>query len=60
MRGENMQKIVIFLNDHEQMQLEKVAKLMARDPQRQAYVILTQKLAEMEKVLGASDEQTNG
>ncbi len=55
-----MQKIVIFLNDHEQMQLEKVAKLMARDPQRQAYVILTQKLAEMEKVLGASDEQTNG
>lgn len=54
-----MLKLVIYLNDHEQKQLEKVAKLMARDPRTQAYVILTQKLAEMEKVIARDEQATN-
>ncbi len=35
-----MGKIVIFLNDQEQETLERISSLFARDPVRQAYVIL--------------------
>lgn len=54
-----MLKVVIYLNDKEQEKLEKVSKLMARDPQMQAYVILMNGLELMGDLKGEKYEQSS-
>ena len=44
-----MRKIVIYLNDKEEEQLKRLSSLTARDPVRQAYVILVNGLNKAEK-----------
>jgi len=54
-----MMKLVIFLNDKEQEKLEEVSRLMARDPRKQAYVILMNGLDLMGDLRGEKHEQSN-
>ncbi len=52
-----MGKIVIYLNDQEQETLEKVSSLAARDPIRQAYVILINGLDEFANSYGLKEKR---
>lgn len=54
-----MMKLVIILNDQEEERLEKVSRLMARDPRKQAYIILMNGLELVDELKGEKHEQSS-
>jgi hypothetical protein len=45
-----MLKLVIYLDDSVQARLEKLSRLMARDPNKQAYIILDNELKRLANI----------